>query len=560
MKEVKMQFKCLKISFISFFLVIVFFSIIVYSQWSTDPTVNTMINADFAAQIYPFACSDMNGGAIVVWQDMGTDLYAQRVDRNGYLKWDLDGVPICTAKNTQEPLKIISDGYGGAIILWKDYRDLPGNPTYTSFSNSLYVQKIGSNGVVQWEQDGIQISEFKSTEEYGYQFGPYSGDIETDQKGGSYVCWNLEDDSLNKEIFAQYIDSSGVVLWEEWGKPIQKINAGVTIISDDSNGIYVLVGHHRLYRYSYDGYMMWDSTTYVRTGFDAVMAKDNKGGVYTVGHTGSFPQKVQLDHIDKNGKILWNDIKFVADGRARTLQLLSDQEFGTYLFWMDEISITEWIKHLVRVDYDGNVIWELSDDHIWTDVVDQEGNFITFYSKSNSGYRIYAKKHNNSGNTVWSEDSVLVYSRGSYSTGFVGYWQAVSDMEGGAMLFWAEHDNLTGNYDIMGQLVNSNGKIGRPGNFVVNQETLTKTFELLQNYPNPFNPQTTIQYQLPVAGNVKIEVYDLTGRLVQTIVDEYKQAGNYTIIWDARNVSSGIYLYRLQTKEFVSVKKCVKLK
>ncbi|MCK4296727.1 MAG: T9SS type A sorting domain-containing protein [Candidatus Marinimicrobia bacterium] len=83
---------------------------------------------------------------------------------------------------------------------------------------------------------------------------------------------------------------------------------------------------------------------------------------------------------------------------------------------------------------------------------------------------------------------------------------------------------------------------------------------LYQNYPNPFNPQTTIQYQLKAAGNVKLEIYDLTGKLVQTIVDEYKQAGNYTIIWDARNVSSGIYLYRLQTKEFVSTKKCIKLK
>jgi flagellar hook assembly protein FlgD len=89
---------------------------------------------------------------------------------------------------------------------------------------------------------------------------------------------------------------------------------------------------------------------------------------------------------------------------------------------------------------------------------------------------------------------------------------------------------------------------------------LPEHYALHNNYPNPFNPQTTIQYQLKSAGNVKLEVYDLTGKLVQTIVDEYKQAGNYTIIWDARNVSSGIYLYRLQTKEFVSTKKCIKLK
>jgi len=85
-------------------------------------------------------------------------------------------------------------------------------------------------------------------------------------------------------------------------------------------------------------------------------------------------------------------------------------------------------------------------------------------------------------------------------------------------------------------------------------------FALHQNYPNPFNPLTTIRYQLKAAGNVKLEVYDLMGRLVQTIVDEYKQARNYTIIWDAQNVSSGIYFYRIQTEGFMSVKKCVKLK
>ncbi len=85
-------------------------------------------------------------------------------------------------------------------------------------------------------------------------------------------------------------------------------------------------------------------------------------------------------------------------------------------------------------------------------------------------------------------------------------------------------------------------------------------YVLYQNYPNPFNPQTTIQYQLPITGNVTLQIFDLTGRLVQTLVDETKPAGEYIVNWNVRNVSSGIYLYRLQTKEFISVRKCVKLK
>jgi len=85
-------------------------------------------------------------------------------------------------------------------------------------------------------------------------------------------------------------------------------------------------------------------------------------------------------------------------------------------------------------------------------------------------------------------------------------------------------------------------------------------FALRQNYPNPFNPQTTIQYQLPEGGNVKLQVFDLTGRLIQILVDENKQAGEYIVTWNAQNVSSGIYFYQLHTEGFTSVKKCVKLK
>jgi len=85
-------------------------------------------------------------------------------------------------------------------------------------------------------------------------------------------------------------------------------------------------------------------------------------------------------------------------------------------------------------------------------------------------------------------------------------------------------------------------------------------FVLHQNYPNPFNPLTAIHYQLPVGGNVKLQIFDLTGRLIQTLVDEKKPAGEYILNWNVQNVSSGIYFYRIQTEGFTSVKKCVKLK
>jgi len=91
-------------------------------------------------------------------------------------------------------------------------------------------------------------------------------------------------------------------------------------------------------------------------------------------------------------------------------------------------------------------------------------------------------------------------------------------------------------------------------------KNIPEKFALMQNYPNPFNPVTTIHYQLPKDSDVKLQVFDLTGRLVETLVNDKKPAGDYIINWNAQNISSGIYFYRIQTEGFTSVKKCVKLK
>ena len=92
-----------------------------------------------------------------------------------------------------------------------------------------------------------------------------------------------------------------------------------------------------------------------------------------------------------------------------------------------------------------------------------------------------------------------------------------------------------------------------------------QTYVLDQNYPNPFNPTTNIKYTIPKAGNVKIEVYDITGRLVNTLVNQNQSTGSYTVTWDGKNSAgesavSGIYLYRIQANDFVAVKKMVLLK
>ncbi len=86
------------------------------------------------------------------------------------------------------------------------------------------------------------------------------------------------------------------------------------------------------------------------------------------------------------------------------------------------------------------------------------------------------------------------------------------------------------------------------------------SFMLRQNYPNPFNPTTTIEYSMLKRGNISIQIYDIHGELLETLLNENKEIGNYNVTWNADNYSSGIYFYRFESNGFVDTKKCILMK
>jgi hypothetical protein len=97
----------------------------------------------------------------------------------------------------------------------------------------------------------------------------------------------------------------------------------------------------------------------------------------------------------------------------------------------------------------------------------------------------------------------------------------------------------------------------------VEEEQLSEVptvFLLSQNYPNPFNPITSIQYSIPNRNNVVLKIYDILGNEVSTLVNEEKEAGAYAINFDANNLASGLYLYRIQAGSFIDTKKMILLK
>lgn len=90
-------------------------------------------------------------------------------------------------------------------------------------------------------------------------------------------------------------------------------------------------------------------------------------------------------------------------------------------------------------------------------------------------------------------------------------------------------------------------------------------FALAQNYPNPFNPSTTIKYQIANEGNVSLDIWNLQGQKIRSLVAKEQKAGYYSVVWDGRNeagqtVSSGLYLYRVQTGSFVATHKMLMIK
>jgi hypothetical protein len=96
----------------------------------------------------------------------------------------------------------------------------------------------------------------------------------------------------------------------------------------------------------------------------------------------------------------------------------------------------------------------------------------------------------------------------------------------------------------------------------VNDEHITPAqFALLENYPNPFNPTTTIVYSLPVSETISLKVFDVLGKEIATLINnEHRNAGTYSLQFDAANLPSGIYFTRLQTEHNVTVKKMLLMK
>ena len=95
---------------------------------------------------------------------------------------------------------------------------------------------------------------------------------------------------------------------------------------------------------------------------------------------------------------------------------------------------------------------------------------------------------------------------------------------------------------------------------VGNNTEIINKYELSQNYPNPFNPTTKIEYNILQKSNVKITIFDMLGKVVTTFNKPQQDPGKHFVIFDARNLSSGVYYYKIQAGEFTDTKKMLLMK
>jgi photosystem II stability/assembly factor-like uncharacterized protein len=178
---------------------------------------------------------------------------------------------------------------------------------------------------------------------------------------------------------------------------------------------------------------------------------------------------------------------------------------------------------------------------------------------------------NVNGNSVtlnWTTSSEL-NNRGFEIERFSGSWEKVGFVEGNGttteIQSYSFIDDLTLNYSHTPILSYRLKQIDfdesfKYSNVIEVEISAPVEFGLMQNYPNPFNPTTTISWQSPVGSWQTLKVYDLLGKEVATLVDEYRPAGSYKVEFDRSDLASGKYFYRLQSGEFAETRKFILLK
>ncbi len=430
-------------------------------RWTAD---GEAISTEAGDQWYPTIASDGAGGAIITWYD--SDIYAQRIDANGNVQWATNGVAICTEADIQGNPTIVSDGAGGAIITWQDKRNL------TNYD--IYAQRINSAGVVQWTANGVAICT-----EANHQYDPI---IASDGAGGAIITW-YDYRGTSADIYAQRIDSAGVVQWTAGGVAICTADESQyhpTIVSDGAGGAIITWDDYRSSKYDIyaqrinsAGGVQWIANgvaicTEANGQEYPTIVSDGDGGAIITWHDNrsGTNRDIYAQRIDSAGNVQWTDngvtICTEATSSRYEPSIVSDGAGGAIITWYDNRNsgTTDDDIYAQRINSAGVVQWTANGVAICTEANHQYdpiiasdgagGAIITWIDYRGTSADIYAQRINSAGNVQWTADGVAICTAGEAQ----GYPTMVSDGAGGAIITWNDDRGIV-DADIYAQRISN---------------------------------------------------------------------------------------------------------
>ena len=428
-----------------------------------DVNTNTVLCNETGNQAYQQMISDGSGGAFIVFTDYrnGTsDIYAQRIDKNGNLLWQNDAVPICTAAKNQLYPMIISDGSGGAIITWMDNR--------TDIDWDIYVQRINANGEIQWSENGTVVVNLPGNEMYPV--------ITTDGSGGAIITWRYLS-GTSADIYAQHFNSTGDKQWSGIGKAVS-IASGTQqnpVIIDDGLGGAIIAWEDRrgsswdVYAQRLDstGNIQWtlngEPICTIYSSQDEVMiTTDGYGGAIIGWQDSRNGVDLYAQLINLSGDIQWqtDGIPICESfGGPTEIQMISDNHNGAIFAWQEdrglgsfndiyaqrvnETGVTKWVEN-------GTVVCNATDSQTKPQLVgDGSGGAIVVWQDWRSLVHddIYAQAIDKNGYTLWGLNGTLICNNTADQTNP----ELILDSEGGVIIAWMDYRDS--NFDLYAQRI-----------------------------------------------------------------------------------------------------------
>jgi hypothetical protein len=306
-------------------------------QWTAN---GVAISTAAGTQDSPVISSDGSNGAIISWVDSrsgATDIYAQRINASGVIQWTANGVVISSALNNQEWATTVSDGNGGAIVVWRDGR--------SGVSYDIYVQRINSSGVVQWTTNGVPVSSATNNQDFPI--------LVSDGSSGAIITW--EDYRSGTDIYAQLINATGIVQWTAEGVAIStaaNIQTHPAIVSDRNGGAIISWQDTRggttsdIYaqRINTSGTIQWTAegvaiSTAINNQYSPSIVNDeNSGAIITWYDLRGSVNDIYSQHIDASGVVQWTTngaAISIATGQQDIASIVSDGNGGAIITWRD---------------------------------------------------------------------------------------------------------------------------------------------------------------------------------------------------------------------------------